>query len=443
LEASGYKVIGTSLAAKAAGILQDETGVPCFTVAQLEWELSKDQWEGFAPGTVVVIDESSMVGTRSFHRIARELRAAGGKLVAIGDVHQMPEVDAGGAFRGLMGDGRLRPVELVQNMRQLDPAEQARLRELRRGSVADALRSYDEAGLVTKADTSEDARNLLAIDWSVAWTAADAGKQASMDVARARSQVVMLGLTNPDVADLNRRARVLLKDAGVLTGPELVVGENERGFMVGDHVVTREISRRSSFHVLNGERWIVAAVNEDEQSVTLQFVPSKAGQEHRDVTVPDWYLEDGSLHHAYAVTVNIAQGSTVQSVFVMGSEAAYRQAVYTAASRPRDNGLQFYICREPEWVDDASCELPHMPATVDRRQMQLDLGDLGVLVPSATNPMDEWIRLTSRERGDSMSIDTRSPAEPVYEHVAHNLPPARPPEREQAGDTLDLGMDEL
>jgi hypothetical protein len=93
-------------------------------------------------------------------------------------------------------------------------------------------------------------------------------------------------------------------------------------------------------------------------------------------------------------------------------------------------------------VDDATCELPHMPATVDRRQMSFDLADLGVLMPSEVNPVDEFTRLTSRERGDSMSIDTRSPAEPVYAQVATNLPPG-PPERESAGDTLDLGLDDL
>lgn len=443
LEASGHRVIGVSLAAKAAGILQDETGVPCFTVAQLEWELSKEQWEGFSPGTVVIVDEASMVGTRSFHHITRELRDAGGKLVPIGDVHQMPEVDAGGAFRGLMADGRLRSVELVRNMRQLDPIEQQRLRDLRMGSVADAIRSYDDAGRITKADTSEDSRNLLAIDWSVDWIATAAGAPDPAEAARIQSSVIMLGFTNPDVADLNRRARVLLKDAGVLTGPELIVGDDDRGFMVGDHVVTREISRRSSFHVLNGERWIVAALDQEARSATLHFVPSKAGDQHRDVTVPDWYLESGSLHHAYAVTVNIAQGSTVQSVYVMGSEAAYRQAVYTAASRPRDDGLHFYICRDPEWVDDAMCELPHAPATVDRRQMTFDLGELGVLVPSEVSPLDEFTRLSSRIRGDSMSIDTRSPAEPVYATYQGSMPPARQPDREQAGETLDLGLDDL
>ena len=192
-------------------------------------------------GTVVIVDEARMVGTPSLHRFAAELWACGGKLLVVGDVHQLPEIFAGGAFRGLLGAGRLTPIELERNMRQLDAGEQQRLLELRGGSVADAPRSYDEAGHVTRAKTSEDVRNLLAVDWSVGWLAESSRAASPTAVAMARSGHAMIALTDADVED--RRAHVLLKAAGVLIVPELTVGDVERGFMTGDHVVTRKVSR--------------------------------------------------------------------------------------------------------------------------------------------------------------------------------------------------------
>ena len=37
-----------------------------------------DRWGGLAPGTVVVVDEASMLGTRDLHRLATP-RPAGGR----------------------------------------------------------------------------------------------------------------------------------------------------------------------------------------------------------------------------------------------------------------------------------------------------------------------------------------------------------------------------
>jgi conjugative relaxase-like TrwC/TraI family protein len=417
-EAAGHKVLGVALSAKAAGILRDATGIPCFTVAQLLWELNSDRWSGFAAGTVVVVDEASMFGTRAYGRLADELWRSGGKLVAIGDVHQMPEVDAGGAFRGLFADGRLKSVELVENRRQLDAAERERLLELRSGSVADAMRSYDEDGRVSKCDTVEETRNLLAVDWSVAWLAAG-GRAGQAELDRERSLYAMIALTNADVADLNRRARALLHAAGVLSGPELVVADTGRGFQVGDHVVTREISRRSDFRVLNGERWTVTGVDLEEHTVTVRELPSRE-TEPRTVIVPSWYLERGSLHHGYALTVNISQGSTLRGVHALGSEASYRQAVYTQGSRPTEYA-QWYLTRDPEWVDDL-CEHQHGQRHAHSGQLPLDLADLGVLVPTEVDPVAEFVRVAGRDRSELMSIDTVSADEPDYLDVPDQRP---------------------
>ncbi|MEJ7583588.1 MAG: MobF family relaxase, partial [Acidimicrobiales bacterium] len=97
-EASGYRVIGCSLAARAAKHLQDDAGIPASTIDRLLGDLTRTH---LAPRTIVVIDEAVMVGTRKLARFLDHAQRANAKVVLVGDPCQLPEIDAGGAFRGL------------------------------------------------------------------------------------------------------------------------------------------------------------------------------------------------------------------------------------------------------------------------------------------------------------------------------------------------------
>lgn len=314
-------VLGTTLSARAAGVLRDETGLQTATTVRF---LADIRSSGLARGAVVIIDEAGQVGSRTLAEIQDAVQRAGGKLVLVGDPHQLPEVEAGGAFRGLLR--RLDIVELTSNHRQREAAERERLAELRAGDVRAAMASYEAAGRVTRASTGDDVRTSLVLDWARDVLAApDAERMVD---------VVMLGLTNADVEDLNERVRPLLAEAGVLRGPEVEIGG--RAYRVGDHVVTRWNNRRLG--VLNGERWEVKAVTAD--GLLLRPV----GRQGADVELPASYATSHRerLQHGYAITTAVAQGTTVTRSYVLGSDATYREAGYTAASRARDR-TQFYV----------------------------------------------------------------------------------------------------
>ncbi len=93
-EASGYRVIGCSLAARAARHLQDDAGIPACTIDRLLTTLARTP---LAAGTVVVVDEAAMVGTRKLARLLTHAEYADAKVVLVGDPCQLPEIDAGGA----------------------------------------------------------------------------------------------------------------------------------------------------------------------------------------------------------------------------------------------------------------------------------------------------------------------------------------------------------
>ena len=80
---------------------------------------------------MLVVDEAGMVPTRQLAQLIDATAAVGGKLVLVGDHRQLPELEAGGAFRGLVNRGLA--IELTENHRQVNAWERAALDELRDG----------------------------------------------------------------------------------------------------------------------------------------------------------------------------------------------------------------------------------------------------------------------------------------------------------------------
>ena len=118
---------------------------------------------GLPQRVVLVVDEAGMLGTRPLARLLHQVRNAGGCLVLVGDHHQLPELDAGGAFATLVR--RLDPTVLRTNHRQEQPWERAALDELRSGDVPTALAAYDHHGRLHLHDTAEDQRAALVTAW--------------------------------------------------------------------------------------------------------------------------------------------------------------------------------------------------------------------------------------------------------------------------------------
>ena len=84
-----------------------------------------------APGSVVILDEASVAGTRKLARLPERAAVASAKVVLVGDTKQLSSVDAGGAFRGLVA--RLGAHRLTENRRQVERWERKALRSLREG----------------------------------------------------------------------------------------------------------------------------------------------------------------------------------------------------------------------------------------------------------------------------------------------------------------------
>ncbi|MGH9009226.1 MAG: AAA family ATPase, partial [Acidimicrobiia bacterium] len=273
---------------------------------------------GFAPGTVLFVDESSMVGTRDLARLGAHLARAGGAMKLIGDPDQHGPVETGGVFRRLVEDAGDSVVSLVDNNRQYDEAERLAIEEYRNGQIAAALARYDDAGKIVRAPTAAACYDAMAADWLV-------------DRHHGCTDPMIAG-PNSTRRALNARARALLKAEGELSGPAIIVAGRE--FMVGDWVVTRRNDRRltadgSKTFVKNGSVGVVAEVDAPAMELVVDF--AREGR----IRLPRPYLEGGWVEHGYARTTYGVQGATLDETrYHPGDESRFEEG-YVALTRDR------------------------------------------------------------------------------------------------------------
>jgi len=315
-EAEGIRVVGTALAARAAVEMETLAGIDSTTIARLLTDI--DQGNGLVPGSVLVVDEAGMVGSRTIDRLARHAAETNSKLVLVGDDRQLPEIDAGGAFRRLARD--LGTIELHHVHRQAEVWDREALAELRQGKVQAWSQAYRDHGRLVARPTSDELRETLVDDWWEAARRHDAG------------DAIMIAHRRSDVAELNTLARARMHRDGRLGEEELTTPT--RAFAVGDRVIARRNDRRAD--LVNGTRGEVFAVDLESRSVAIRTADGTGRQ------LDSSYLDDGWLDHAYALTAHAAQGATVDRSFVLGSDELYREWGYTALSRHRDQA-RFYV----------------------------------------------------------------------------------------------------
>ena len=99
-EAAGYQVKGAALAGKAAEGLEVASGIASrsFHSWEYAWRAGRDR---LTDRDIFVIDEAGMVGSRQFGRVLEEVKAAGAKVVVVGDTEQLQAIEAGATMRAV------------------------------------------------------------------------------------------------------------------------------------------------------------------------------------------------------------------------------------------------------------------------------------------------------------------------------------------------------
>src|SRR5207247_2611194 len=112
----GYRVLAAGPTGIATVSLEAEGFEEVATVDRLLLDLDRSG-ERLDAGSVLVVDEAGMVGSRKLTRLLEHAHRDGAKVVLVGDDRQLAAVDAGGGFRALRL--RLGARELAENRPQL------------------------------------------------------------------------------------------------------------------------------------------------------------------------------------------------------------------------------------------------------------------------------------------------------------------------------------
>lgn len=306
-------IIGTALAGRAVDELATAARIPAFTIASLLGALERG--EQFDIGTIVIVDEAAMVGTRALAALARHVWDVNGKVVLVGDPHQLPAIDAGGLLAGLAR--RLPIIELVENRRQQAVWEQIALGELRTGDPARALAMYFEHGRVHHAPTRDQLLRQLVDDW---WThRADGGES------------IIIAAHRDDVRDLNQLARQRMQTDGQLSGSTLIAAG--RQYQTGDEIIC--LRNNMKLGVRNGTRGVVTSIDAGMLDIT-----TTNGEQRR---LPLRYAADGHVDHGYAFTIHKTQGMTARHVHALVDDTAYRELAYTGLSRGKTSNHLYVL----------------------------------------------------------------------------------------------------
>jgi hypothetical protein len=303
-EEAGYRVLGASMAAKAARGLEEASGIPSSTVASLVARIDAGK-VSLGRTTLLVVDEAGILDTSQLAGLLDRAAAAGSKVVLMGDPDQLQPIGAGAPFRGLLAEHA--HVELGEIRRQRDPEQASLVGGLARARVEEALVAHDAAGRLVWHGNVSGAREAMADRWI------SAGEQ---------ERPLLVAYRRQDVAELNRLVQERRIAAGELGGR---VGEGE--LRVGDQVVfERNGVVEFGERVQNGVVGRLEGVSGSHLRISI---------EGRGEVEVDPRLYRG-LELGYALSLHRSQGQTSERVEVLADALMDRHGAYVALSRHRE-----------------------------------------------------------------------------------------------------------
>jgi len=326
--ATGGEVLGLTVSQAAADVLAIEAEVRAENTAKWLWETRRGRWQ-MAPGTLVIVDEASMITTPDLVDVVAQAREAGGRVLLVGDPVQLGAIGIGGAFELLID--RHGATELHEARRFEEEWE-------RKASIR--LRNRDPFAILeyVKHDrvhggTRDEIEEAMFEAWKAdALTPTATGRRPS---------VLMIVGTNEQAAVLSERARHVLIEAGVVRKGR-ITELRDNVASVGDQIVSRRNDRTlptaEGGWVANGDVWTITAVHLNGTAIARRH------SDGHPAVLPGHYLAEDA-HLAYATTVHRAQGMTVDRCHAAISGRDTHAGLYVAATRGRFSN-QVWVTRE-------------------------------------------------------------------------------------------------
>lgn len=369
-EASGFKLIGCALSGKASESLELSSGIRSYTIAKLlkEWAKQKPAIPRLDARTVLVIDESSMIGTRRLAALLDLAEAAQSKVVAVGDSRQLPAIEAGAPFPALCRFLGMATMNEIR--RQLSQWGRELVREFADGDVRKAIGILDQRGLLKVAPSDEAASRALLADWA---------KEKDP-----RDSIILAG-TREEVDWFNREAQKIRREASPRAPKRHQICGRE--YFEGDRVLFVRNDRKLG--VKNGSFGTLLGVRNGSAIIELDGTRKR-------VFMP---LSHEHLRLGFATTTHKSQGATYLRTYVRVSDAMQsREATYVQVSRARQ-WTKLYLSQEQAGEKGLSSII----RTMERSEAKSNAIDLAGWSPNS-NSGRERERERERDRGVSPGL---------------------------------------
>ena len=323
---TGRRVIGLATATNAARVLASEGLAESYNIAQFLGKIEgSDELRRPVPlheNDVLVLDEASQLATTDLAMVQEAARAAGARLVLVGDTEQLGAVDVGGMFRLL---AREVPCAELHEVRRFDAAWEAGASVRLRAGDFTAYAAYDRHGRMRGAD--QDA----AMDRAAGmWLA---------DHLRGKNVLLLAG-SNSEAAELSRRIQAKLIQLGTVQRPHAALADgNQAG--TGDLIRARLNTKINA----GGQE----LTNRDTLQITGWHGPhAQVRRRELDGTwtspflVPRAYLAD-SAELDYAGNTHVGQGRTVDTAHLLVTGTLSRRSLYVGLTRGRESNTAHIV----------------------------------------------------------------------------------------------------
>ena len=377
-EAEGYEVRGLAPSAAAAKELE-KVGIDSQTIASFGASKSSNLNEK----TILLVDEAGMVSAKDMQFIFRAAELSNSRVVLIGDTQQLQAVEAGKPFAQLQESGISR-VEVGEILRQSDQSLRLAVEMASQGEIGSAIgilekhiheinddRSRYEQIAKDYAALAEGERSqtLVVAGTKYACTSINQNIRSELDLAgngievatlerkdltqaqakmstsyqpgdviEAKKDFSSLGLSRGDLAVVVHGDAGLVqleRSDGVQVDWRPAVQTNmiaykaiDREFSSGD--VVRFTGNDYAMGVTNGDRAVVASIDQEKQLMTMQKMDG-------DVIALD-LSQPQKIDYAYCTTIHSAQGQSSERVLIeadTASATSNENAFYVAISRAR------------------------------------------------------------------------------------------------------------
>ncbi|WP_371220454.1 AAA family ATPase [Orientia tsutsugamushi] len=310
----GQKVIGLAPTHKAVSELRSKGYTEVYTVKGFLYNRKKI----FMQGSLIVVDEAGMIGTKAYAELFRVVRNNNCQLILAGDEKQLASIERGGIFEML--SNIFGSHVLVNIRRQSENWSREAAMKFAESHILSGITLLRQNNCVKFDNTLIDSMSKLIYDWSLS--------------KFKPHEKLVITVRNKDVDILNSSIRSLLKANGTLKGTEY----------------ERSIDGRKEFYMA-GDRIVFQTSDKDLQIQNSEFATLTSVSKNKFIAKTDTGKEvsfdpsEIQFKHGYASTVYKVQGASIKDVYVLHNGVSNISSSYIAMTRHIEN-LQLYCNKE-------------------------------------------------------------------------------------------------